>query len=241
MVRAHGLVKSFPTGWLNRGPRVPVLQGFDFEAPPGQVTGLIGRNGSGKTTFFRGLVGLETFEAGTVTVDGIDAGQSPEALRGRIALLPEDPGVEGPIAGKRHLELFGTSLGLGLPRLRALLERAEASLELGAYWTRPFAGYSRGQKARIALARLQLFDRATTFVFDEPSNGLDFESTARLHRFIRSLAQDGKTVIVSSHILNDLQVLCDRIVGLRDGVAATPAQIQAWMDDHAQRLTPEAP
>ena len=71
------------------------------------------------------------------------------------------------------------------------------------------------------------------FLVDEPSTGLDFDAVGRLHAFIRALARDGKTVVVSSHILNDLRVLCDRLVGLIDGVAATPEQVQSWMQAHA--------
>lgn len=233
MIQAHGVHKAFPTGWFGRGRPVEVLRGFDFQALPGEVTGLLGRNGAGKTTFFRGITGLERFDAGSLLVDGIDPGLNPVALRGRVALLPEEPGIDPTSTGRLHLETFATLQGLPLARARELLDQANAYLNITDFWDRPFRTYSRGQKSRISLARLRLIDRAQVFIFDEPSNGLDFEAVGRLHSFIRALARDGKTVVVSSHILNDLRVLCDRLVGLIDGVAATPEQVQEWMQAHA--------
>lgn len=233
MIHAQGVTKAFPTGWFGRGRPVEVLRGFDFQALPGEITGLLGRNGAGKTTFFRGLTGLERFDSGTLLVDGFNPSLDPLALRGRVALLPEEPGVDPSSTGRLHLELFATQQGLPLARARQLMAQANDYLNFDEFWNRPFRTYSRGQKARIALARLRLIERAQVFIFDEPSNGLDFEAVGRLHAFIRSLAKDGKTVVVSSHILNDLRVLCDRLVGLIDGMAATPEQIQGWMKAHA--------
>ena len=234
MIRAQGVTKQFKGGWLGLGAPIPVLRGFDFEAHPGTITGLLGPNGAGKTTFFRGLTGLEAMDGGLLEVDGIDPTRAPKLLRGRVALLPEEPGVDTHSSGLLHLELFALMQGLSTARARPLIAEANQHLLLEGFWKRPFRTYSRGQKARIALARLRLMERAQVMIFDEPSNGLDFESVGRLHAFIRALAQEGKTVVVSSHILSDLRVLCDRLVGLVDGKAATSEQVEAWMGAHAR-------
>ena len=240
MILAHGVTKSFPTGWFGQGPRTAVLRGFDFEAQPGQITGLLGKNGAGKTTFFRGLTGLDPFETGVVNLDGIDPKRHPEQARGRIALLPEEPGVEPSSSGKEHLELFGTLNGLDKPRLARRIEEANNHLDMKDFWERPFRSYSKGQKARVALARIRMMESASVLVFDEPTNGLDFEAATRVHHFIRTLAQEGRTVVVASHILNDLRVLCDRLVGLSDGITATAAQVESWMAAHARADRAEA-
>jgi sodium transport system ATP-binding protein len=209
------------------------LKGFDFDAYPGQVTGILGPNGSGKTTFFRGIAGLESFNEGSLLVDGINPEANPSLIRGKVALLPEEPGIYSHDTGLEHLTLFGVMSGLSKEENRVLLEESDEMLGLSSFWTRDFRTYSRGQKSRIALARLHFFKDANVLIFDEPSNGLDFESVGRLHRFIRQKAKEGKTVLVASHIVNDLKNLCDRIVGIQDGRAADEATVNQWIEDHA--------
>jgi len=234
VIEVAGLVKTYTSGHLWWKTRVPVLRGFDFEARPGEVTGVLGPNGAGKTTFFRVLCGLEKPTAGTVMVDGWVPSADPLRMRGRIALLPEEAGVDREMSGRHHLWIFGAMMGLDRAELMAGLARCDELLGLSPFWTRRFGGYSRGQKARIALARMSLMPEASVFIFDEPSNGLDFEAVARLHAFIRLLANQGKTVLVASHILSDLCHLCDRLVGIDEGQAATPERMEAWLSAHAQ-------
>lgn len=234
MIHATNIHKTFVSGMPWNRKRVPVLSGFDFQAQPGQVTGLLGPNGAGKTTFFRGLAGLERFDSGQLLVDGVDPGVHPHKVRGRLALLPEEPGVGQHEKGRQHLMLFGTMCGLSRAQIAQRLEQIDAHLLLSPYWDRPFSTYSRGQKARVAIARVRLLPDPRILIFDEPSNGLDFEAVGRLHMFIRELASEGRTILVASHILRDLRALCDRLVGIEGGRNADPATIDAWMLAHAQ-------
>ena len=247
MIVAQDIHKTFVSGFWFWKQETPVLRGLNFEAHPGQVTGLLGPNGAGKTTFFRILAGLEKPSSGHIIVDGLNPWLDPQSMRGRIALLPEEAGVEGGTTGYDHLWVFGAMMGLDKPSILAALKQADSDLKLNSFWTRPFSTYSRGQKARISLARLSMMPEASVFIFDEPSNGLDFESVARLHTFIRRLASEGKTVIVASHILSDLRHLCDRLVGIDEGCSASPERLALWMDEHArnagmvnQVITPSA-
>ena len=234
MIRTTGLVKTYRSGWLWWRRETPVLKGFDFEARAGEVTGVLGPNGAGKTTLFRILCGLEKTNGGTVEVNGLDPAQNPVAMRGKIALLPDEAGVASHLAGRNHLWIYGAMLGLDEAGILAAMAKANETLHLESFWARPFHTYSKGQRARIALARLSMMPDASVFIFDEPSNGLDFEAVARLHAFIRQLAREGKTILVASHILSDLRHLCDRLVGIDDGQAATPERLAAWLDAHAQ-------
>lgn len=234
MIEALGLYKTFKTGLFGWGPKIDVLKGFDFNAYPGQVTGILGPNGSGKTTFFRGVAGLESFNQGSLLVDGLDPVANPKVTRGKVALLPEDPGVYSHDTGLEHLTLFGIMSGLDKVQNKKRLEESDEMLGLSSFWTRDFRTYSRGQKSRIALARLHFFPNANILIFDEPSNGLDFESVTRLHRFIRQKAREGKTILVASHIVNDLKNLCDRIVGIQDGKTADKETVHQWIESHTQ-------
>lgn len=234
MIHVHGLEKTYHTGWAWWKTDIPVLKGFDFIAMPGEVTGILGPNGAGKTTFFRILCGLEKADAGKVMVDGLQPLVEPQSMRGRIALLPEEPGVNRDIAGRQHLWMFGAMMGMSAPQIVKALRSCDELLDLSPFWTRRFATYSRGQRARIALARMNMMPDASVFIFDEPSNGLDFEAVARLHGFIRHLAREGKTVLVTSHILSDLQHVCNRLVGIDGGKAATEERLTAWLVAHAK-------
>lgn len=234
MIIAKDLHKTFTRGFSFLRQSTPVLKGFDFQAHPGQVTGVLGPNGAGKTTFFRLISGLEKPTSGKILVDGVDPWENPHYSRGHIALLPEDPGVPSDMTGYRHLWVFGVMMGMDIKQLRPALARVEEALQLQSFWNRPSGTYSRGQRARIALGRLYLMPQATTYIFDEPSNGLDFEAVARLHGFIRRLADEGKTVLVASHIISDLRHLCDRLVGIDNGQAATEETLKKWLHAHEQ-------
>lgn len=234
MISVRGATKTFHTGFFRRKP-VRVLDGLDFEALPGQVTGLLGPNGAGKTTFFRGLCGFEKFDDGQVRVDGLDPMREPARLRGRIAMLPEEPGARLHQSGLAHLQFYGLMMGQSLTQVKREAEACDAALGLSSFWERPFRTYSRGQKARIALARLRLAPQARVLIFDEPSNGLDFETVGRLHTFIREMATEGRTILVASHILGDLRHLCDRLIGLHEGKQASAAVVEAWMSAHGRQ------
>lgn len=234
MIIASDLQKTFVRGFGPFRQETPVLKGFDFHANAGQVTGVLGPNGAGKTTLFRIISGLEKPTSGTIFVNGINPWDNPKFSRGNISLLPEDPGIAGDVSGYDHLWIFAIMMGLEKSHISPALEAVKEALGLGKFWTRPSSGYSRGQKARISLARIHLMPQASVYIFDEPSNGLDFEGVSRLHSFIRALADQGKTVLVASHILSDLRHLCDRIVGIDDGHAASQETLKSWLEAHEQ-------
>lgn len=234
MIEIESLVKTFRKGFGPWKRETEVLRGFNFTAKPGQITGILGPNGAGKTTLFRIIAGLEKPTSGVVRVNGVDPWKSPGEIRGQIALLPEDPGVPRMETGQSHLFEFGIMMGMSPSQVQEVLREADESLMFSEFWSRGFQTYSRGQKARISLARMLLMPEASVMIFDEPSNGLDFESVARLHRFIRSQAEQGKIILVTSHILADLRHLCDRLMGIKDGRAATSQMLESWISSHEE-------
>lgn len=241
MIIVQDIHKSYRTGLFGLGPVVPVLRGFDFKAHPGEVVGVLGPNGAGKTTFFRVLCGLERIQLGNVQINGVDPQINPQNMRGKIALLPENAGLSPTDIGVDHLHIFGLMMGLKPADIRQRLNGADEHLQLQSFWKRPFSSYSRGQKARIALARLNLMPEANVYIFDEPSNGLDFEAVSRVHKFIRNLARDGNTVLLASHIISDLRHVCDRLTGIVDGRAASNVEVQDWLDRHLDSVADLVP
>jgi len=220
MIKAELLVKTFPKRWIPYRPQpVDVLKGINFHAEPGTITGIMGKNGAGKTTLFRIISGIEPLTSGHLWVNGQDMlhAESAKRIRGQVALLPEEPGLSGLDTAEYHLHLFGVMMGLSYKETHYQLDKLNERLKLTSYWKRPYRDYSKGQKAKISLARMLMMKDANILIFDEPTNGLDFETAGVVRDLIRETAQKGKTVLLASHIVSEMILLCDTIVGIEDG------------------------
>jgi ABC-2 type transport system ATP-binding protein len=202
-VWARGVRRSF-------GP-VHAVQGVDLDAPPGQVTALVGPNGAGKTTLLLVLATLLRPDAGDVRVAGFDPITQPSEVRSRMGWSPDVFGLYDNLTSREYLEVMAAAYHVPaadradraafLLRLARLPEKADA----------PVHSLSRGQKQRLGLARALVHD-PTVLLLDEPASGLDPRSRAELRELLRQLAGEGRTVVVSSHILSDLEEVADRVV-----------------------------
>jgi ABC-2 type transport system ATP-binding protein len=202
-VWARGVRRSF-------GP-VHAVQGVDLDAPPGQVTALVGPNGSGKTTLLLVLATLLKPDAGDVRVAGFDPMTQSDEVRSRMGWSPDVFGLYDNLTAREYLEVMAAAYRLPaetrsdraveLLRLARLPEKAEA----------PVHSLSRGQKQRLGLVRALVHD-PSVLLLDEPASGLDPRSRAELRDLLRQLAGEGRTVVVSSHILSDLEEVADRVV-----------------------------
>ncbi|SPT59727.1 ABC transporter ATP-binding protein [Actinomadura madurae] len=202
-IEACGVARRF-------GP-VEALRGLDIAVPYGQVTALVGANGAGKTTLLLILATLLAPDAGTVRIAGHDALTRPAEARDALGWMPDTFGVYDQLTVDEYLAFFAEAYGLPKQerprRIRALLSLVHLEDHLG----QPVHALSRGQKQRLGMARA-LVHRPRVLLLDEPASGLDPRSRVELRDLLRSLAADGAAVLVSSHILSELEEIADRVV-----------------------------
>lgn len=207
MIEARNLQKSY-------GP-IRALSGVSFDVPPGQVTGLLGANGAGKSTTIRIITGYTSPDAGWVRVKGIDASREPIRVRQHIGYLPESAPTYGEMPVEALLRFRASLHGLRGKHRNQAVDRAIDTCVLESVRRRRVGNLSKGYKQRVGLATAILHDPAV-LVLDEPSNGLDPGQITETRSLIRRLAE-GRTVLVSSHILPEIERTCDRVIILARG------------------------
>ena len=212
MIEVTDLHKSFAT---KTGP-VKAVQGVGFTARDGEITGLLGPNGAGKTTTMRMLYTLMKPDEGRVVVDGIDAAVDPIAVRRQLAVLPDARGVYKRLTARENIAYFGQLHGLSAARIRERTKVLSTALEMEDILDRQTEGFSQGQRTKTAIARALVHDPRNV-ILDEPTNGLDVMTTRALRGFLRGLRDEGRCVIFSSHIMQEVAALCDHVVIIAQG------------------------
>jgi ABC-2 type transport system ATP-binding protein len=203
-------------GVRRRFGQVEAVAEIDLEAPSGQVTALVGPNGSGKTTLFLVLATLLVPDAGDVSIGGHDPVTDPDAVRAILGWSPDVFGVYDNLTTREYLEFFAAAYLLPKREHRPRADELLETIHLTDYADSPVHVLSRGQKQRLGLARA-LVHRPTVLVLDEPASGLDPRSRIDLRELLRAQAAAGTAVLVSSHILSDLQEVADRAVFIQGG------------------------
>jgi ABC-2 type transport system ATP-binding protein len=201
--------------WRSFGS-VTALAGVRLTAPYGKVTALVGPNGAGKTTLLLILASLLKAGSGTVRVAGIDPAQEPTRVRRVMGWMPDAFGVYDQLTAADYLTFFGRAYGIEQALLRDRVDRLLALIHLTEYASRPVHVLSRGQKQRLALGRA-LIHSPRVLLLDEPASGLDPRSRIELRDILRNLADQGAAVLVSSHILTELEEIADRVVLMSRG------------------------
>ncbi|MBA2386154.1 MAG: ABC transporter ATP-binding protein [Acidimicrobiia bacterium] len=192
---------------------------LSFTAPAGKVTGFLGPNGAGKTTTFRCLLGLAEPTAGAALIDGRPYRELASPRR-HVGAVLESTGFHPARTGRNHLRVIARAAGIDAARIDPLLKL----VGLDAAADRRVAGYSLGMRQRLGLAAAMLGDPEVV-VLDEPANGLDPEGVSWIRRLLRTWADEGRTVVVSSHLLAELAQVVDRVVIIRDGTLVTETDI----------------
>ena len=225
MIEVRGLRKSF----TSRGTVIRAVDDVDFTARDGEITGLLGPNGAGKTTTLRMLYTLMRPDAGHVLVDGLDPARQPEDVRRRLGVLPDARGIYKRLTARENIEYFGRLHGLAADVLAARIERLVVALGMQEFIDRRTEGFSQGQRTKTAIARALVHDPRNVLL-DEPTNSLDVMTTRSLREFLRSLRAEGRCVLLSSHIMQEVAALCDRIVVVAHGrvvADGTPDELRA--------------
>jgi sodium transport system ATP-binding protein len=221
MIEVNDLHKAFGA--------VKAVDGVSFAARDGEITGLLGPNGAGKTTTLRMLYTLMRPDRGAVRVDGIDAAADPLAVRRRLGVLPDARGLYKRLSARENIDYFGRLQGLDAATRRRRADELIAALDMADIAERRTEGFSQGQRVKTAIARALIHDPRNV-ILDEPTNGLDVMATRAMRTFMRRLKDEGRCVLFSSHIMQEVGALCDRIVVIARGrVVAdeSPAQLLA--------------
>ncbi len=208
MIEALGLHKSF--GSIN------AVQDVSFVARDGEITGLLGPNGAGKTTTLRMLYTLMKPQRGEVRVDGLDAASSAIEVRRRLGVLPDARGLYKRLTARENIEYYARLQGLSSGSISARIDQLISMLEMDDFANRCTEGFSQGQRVKTAIARALVHDPRNV-IFDEPTNGLDVMATRSLREFLKQLRADGRCVLFSTHIMQEVAALCDRIVIIAHG------------------------
>ncbi len=215
MITADSLRKTFPGKGKDK-QRVVAVDDVGFVAHDGQITGLLGPNGAGKTTTLRMLYTLMTPETGRVLVDGIDVATNPEAVRRSLGVLPDARGVYKRLTARENIQYFGQLHGMPNAVIEQQVAKLSQALQMDDFLDRATEGFSQGQRTKTAIARALVHDPKNV-ILDEPTNGLDVMTTRGLRGFLQELRGEGRCVIFSSHIMQEVAALCDRIVIIAKG------------------------
>ena len=230
MIVVDNLRKSFPISYgiipnikyRGRIPRREILHGISFTVKRGELFGLLGPNGAGKTTLLKLLCTLTTPDAGTITVDGIDAAKHPIAVKRRIGLCSsEERSFYFRLTARENLEFFGSLAGLSGELLRNRIKHVAEVVDLTDALETKFSGFSSGMRQRLTMARAMLSD-APILYLDEPTRAVDPVHAEQIRTLIREELVDrqGKTVILATNLLDEAWALCDRLAIMRRGTIA---------------------
>ena len=211
MIEVEDLAKRFG--------KVEALRSVSFAAADGQITGFLGPNGAGKSTTLRILCTVLAADGGTARVGGVDVRADPVSVRGRIGVLPHNSNLYPNLTARENIAYFAALQGLTGPGLEAAVDRIVVRLGIQPFAGRRAKGFSQGQRIRVALARALVHD-PDTLILDEPTNGLDVMATRVLREVIRERRDAGCCVLFSSHVMQEVAVLCDRIAIVAAGTVA---------------------
>jgi len=210
MIEVRNLSKAFDKG------RVKAVDGVSFTARDGEITGLLGPNGAGKTTTLRMLYTLMKPDTGQVLVDGTDAAIDPLAVRRNLGVLPDARGLYKRLTARENIDYFARLQGVAPELLDTRREALVDALDMRDILDRRTEGFSQGQRVKTAIARALVHDPRNV-ILDEPTNGLDVMATRGMREFMHKLRSEGRCVLFSSHIMQEVAMLCDRIVVIARG------------------------
>lgn len=225
MIVVDNIVKTFGGKTL-----VNALDGASLTAPDGKITGLLGPNGAGKTTLLRIIATLIVPNAGQVRIGELDVVRDRYAVRRRIGVLSDARGLYPRLTARENIRYFGALHGLRGKLLEQRIEALVATLGLTGVADRRALGFSQGERMKVAIARALVHDPGT-ILLDEPTNGLDVMSVRALRDQLRRLASEGKCLLFSSHVMQEVAALCDRIVILGSGkvvAVGSAAELVTW-------------
>jgi sodium transport system ATP-binding protein len=198
---------------------VKAVKGVSFQARDGEITGLLGPNGAGKTTTLRMLYSLLPPDQGEILIDGLNPARDAMEIKRTLGVVPDNRGLYSRLTARENIAYYGELHGLGRQQIAERISALVETLDMADFIDRRTEGFSQGQRVKVAIARA-VIHQPQTVLLDEPSNGLDVMSTRALREYIRSLRREGRSVVLSTHIMQEVAALCDRIVIIARGEVA---------------------
>ena len=208
MIEAAALSKRFGA--------IRAVREVSFRAANGEITGLLGPNGAGKSTTLRMLYGVLRPDSGSARIDDLDIRGETSSARAHLGVLPHAAGLYGNLTGRENIEYFGALHGIESGRLAARTAELTRALGMQSFIGRRAKGFSQGQRIKVALARALIHEPAN-LVLDEPTNGLDVMAIRNLRDILRDLRSQGRCILFSSHVMQEVAALCDRVVIIGHG------------------------
>jgi sodium transport system ATP-binding protein len=199
--------------------KVRALRGVSFDAQDGRITGLLGPNGAGKSTALRVLYTVLKPDQGSATIDGVDVVSDGLAARRKIGALPHGAGLYPHLTARENIAYYAALCGVEKATLDDRVDAIIALLEIGDFADRRSKGFSQGQRTKVSLARALVHDPQNV-ILDEPTNGLDVMAMRSLRNLILKLKDDGRCVLFSSHVMQEVAALCDDICIIANGKVA---------------------
>ena len=221
MINVTNLHKSFGT--------VKAVRGISFEARDGEITGLLGPNAAGKTTTLRMLYSLLPPDDGEIRIDGLDPTRDAMAIKRTLGVVPDSRGLYTRMTARENIAYYGELHGMSRSDIHTRIGELVETLDMADFIERRTEGFSQGQRVKVAIARAMVHTPQTVMM-DEPSNGLDVMSTRALRRYILGLRDDGHSVILSTHIMQEVAALCDRIIIIAKGEICANGTAQELLD-----------
>jgi sodium transport system ATP-binding protein len=211
VIAVHDLSKRFLARVDGKRAQVVAVEQVSFTAPDGRITALLGPNGAGKTTTLRIIATLVKADRGSAQVGGIDVKSDPRAVRASLGVLSDARGLYIRLTARENIEYYANLRRVPAAECKARLASFAEILDMGALLERRTEGFSTGEKLKVALARALIHD-PQHLVLDEPTNGLDVVSTRALRRMLLHLRGAGKCIVISSHIMQEVDQLADEVV-----------------------------
>jgi sodium transport system ATP-binding protein len=203
MIEASALCKRFGA--------VEAVSQVSFTARDGEITGLLGPNGAGKSTCLRMLYGVLAPDSGSASINGIDIRGETSAARAHLGVLPHAAGLYNNLTARENIQYFGSLQGIDRSAVRRRTADLARILGMEPFIERRVRGFSQGQRVKVALARALVHDPGN-LILDEPTNGLDVMAIRNLREMLLALKAQGRCVLFSSHVMQEVAALCDRVV-----------------------------
>ncbi|MEH6943535.1 ATP-binding cassette domain-containing protein [Bacillus sp. JJ722] len=231
MIEIQEITKKFQ----DKKEYVTALKHVTFQVNQGQVVGLLGENGAGKTTLLRTIATLLNPTDGTITVAGYDTVQNPEEIKKRIGVLfGGETGLYDRLTARENLEYFAMLYGMSKHETKVRIDELAKMFGMRDYLNRKVNGFSKGMRQKVAIART-IIHNPDIILFDEPTTGLDITSSNVFRHLVHQLKREGKTIIFSSHIMEEVSMLCDSVAMIHKGELIFQGDLETLYQNEGSR------